>query len=55
VLPHRGVLFLDENYEFGPHVLEMMRTPLEEGKVRFARTEGMGAPAGGGTTNVCHA
>ncbi|MEJ2860564.1 YifB family Mg chelatase-like AAA ATPase [Actinomycetospora flava] len=39
-LAHRGVLFLDEIYEFGPHVLEMLRTPLEEGEVRLARTDG---------------
>lgn len=40
-LAHRGVLFLDEIYEFGPHVLEMLRTPLEEGEVRLARTDGV--------------
>ena len=40
-LAHRGVLFLDEVYEFGPHVLEMLRTPLEEGEVRLARTDGV--------------
>jgi magnesium chelatase family protein len=39
-LAHRGVLFMDEAPEFGPHLLESLRTPLEEGEVRLARTEG---------------
>ncbi|WP_214370663.1 YifB family Mg chelatase-like AAA ATPase [Pseudonocardia sp. H11422] len=39
-LAHRGVLFLDECPEFGPHLLESLRTPLEEGEVRLARAEG---------------
>jgi magnesium chelatase family protein len=39
-LAHRGVLFMDEAPEFGPHLLESLRTPLEDGEVRLARTEG---------------
>ncbi|HEY8371496.1 MAG TPA: YifB family Mg chelatase-like AAA ATPase [Pseudonocardiaceae bacterium] len=38
---HRGVLFLDEACEFGPHRLEALRTALEEGEVRLARSEGV--------------
>ncbi|MCD2189526.1 YifB family Mg chelatase-like AAA ATPase [Actinomycetospora soli] len=40
-LAHRGVLFLDEVYEFGPHLLDCLRTPLEEGEVRLARKDGV--------------
>lgn len=40
-LAHRGLLFLDEVYEFPPHVLELLRTPLEEGEVRLARKDGV--------------
>ena len=39
-LAHRGVLFLDEAPEFGPRLLEALRTPLEDGEVRLARSEG---------------
>lgn len=39
-LAHRGVLFLDECTEFPPHVLDSLRTPLEEGEVRLARADG---------------
>ncbi|MFC4945388.1 YifB family Mg chelatase-like AAA ATPase [Pseudonocardia sp. GCM10023141] len=39
-LAHRGVLFLDEAPEFRPQLLDSLRTPLEEGEVRLARTEG---------------
>ena len=34
------MLFLDEVPEFGAHLLESLRTPLEEGEVRLARAEG---------------
>lgn len=39
-LAHRGVLFLDEAPELGPHLLDALRTPLEEGEVRLSRTDG---------------
>jgi magnesium chelatase family protein len=39
-LAHRGVLFMDEAPEFAPHLLESLRTPLEEGEVRLARSDG---------------
>jgi magnesium chelatase family protein len=38
---HRGVLFLDEVAEFGPRLLEALRTPLEDGEVRLARRDGV--------------
>ncbi|MCU1687518.1 MAG: hypothetical protein JWQ81_8257 [Amycolatopsis sp.] len=37
---HRGILFLDEACEFGAERLESLRTVLEDGEVRIARTKG---------------
>ncbi len=37
VLAHRGVLFLDELGEFPPHLLDALRTPIEDGSVIVAR------------------
>src|SRR3954452_18432106 len=39
-LAHRGTLFMDEAPEFKIHALDALRTPLEEGEVRPARTAG---------------
>ncbi len=42
-LAHRGVLFLDELPEFGSHVLEALRQPMEDGFVTVARVRGAAA------------
>jgi magnesium chelatase family protein len=66
-LAHRGVLFLDELFEWPRAVIEGLRQPLEEGVVRVARSKATVAyparfqlvaaanpcPCGGGDRCVC--
>ncbi len=40
-LSHNGVLFLDEVNEFRRHVLEVMRQPIENGRVTVSRAAGI--------------
>jgi magnesium chelatase family protein len=46
-LAHHGVLFLDELPEFAPSTLNMLRQPMEEGRVTLVRVHGSATfPAG---------
>lgn len=39
-LSHNGVLFLDEMLEFNKNTLEMLRQPIEDGRVTISRIQG---------------
>lgn len=39
-LAHKGVLFLDELTEYKPQVLEILRQPMEEKRIRLTRSHG---------------
>lgn len=39
-LAHNGVLFMDELPEFGKETMEVLRQPLEDGKVQISRVSG---------------
>lgn len=39
-LAHNGILFLDELGEFKPQVIQVLREPMEEGKITISRVSG---------------